>query len=250
MAVAANKGNEKKSPPTAAQVTSVSHSVPNVLAPKSLPTVESRFYPSRSSRSEHAQAFLIADTFSDIAARLLREANCILPLTVTTKVNERGSVTLLVTDTTTPGAAFAPYLEVLTTQLNRAFTVRDSPWLPFSLAPNEVPLAIHALPIAFLPTAPGELLPSLANSIHNSRNVHILGARFLNPHVESRAGKTTTCVIVSIHPGDGPTMGTSIRCFSRSHAINLAYSSKRYTQCRNCCGFGHVLPRCDSKDPV
>ena len=64
------------------------------------------------------------------------------------------------------------------------------------------------------------------------------------------AGKTATSVIVSVYPGDIPTMGTSIRLFSRSHTVERAYSSNRYTQCRNCWGFGHLAQRCDSKDPV
>ena len=70
-AVAPKKGNKKKSLPTATQVAYVSNLVPNVPAPKSLPTVERRFYTPRSSPSEHDQAWLIAATFPDIAARVL-----------------------------------------------------------------------------------------------------------------------------------------------------------------------------------
>ena len=187
-AVAPKKGNKKENPPTAAQVASVSNSVPRISAPKSLPTAERRFYTPRSSSSEHAQAILIASTSPDIAARVLRDANCTLPLAVTTKVNERGSVTLLVTDTTTPAAPFAPYFDGLTTQLNCSFPVGDSSWLPFRLAPNEVELAIHSFPIAFLAEDSKELFPSLADSIYNSKNVRIVAARFLNPNAESRVG--------------------------------------------------------------
>jgi len=45
-------------------------------------------------------------------------------------------------------------------------------------------------------------------------------------------------------------MGTSIRLFFQSRTIERAYSSNRDTQCRNCWGFGHVAPRCESKHPV
>jgi len=45
-------------------------------------------------------------------------------------------------------------------------------------------------------------------------------------------------------------MGSSIRVFSRSRSVERAYSSNRYTQCKNCWGFGHVAPRCPSSDPV
>jgi len=45
-------------------------------------------------------------------------------------------------------------------------------------------------------------------------------------------------------------MGPSIRLFSRSRTIERAYSFNRYTQCKNCWGYGHVAPRCPSADPV
>jgi len=246
----APKGKKNKSSLTAAQVASASNSVPATQPLKSLPTAERRFYAPRSSPSEHQQASLIAATFPDIAARVLRDANCILPLAVTTKVNDRGSVTVLVTDPTTPAAAFASYFDALSAQLNKSFPVGESPWLPFRLAPNEAQLTIHSLPIAFLPEDPNELFPCIAQSILNSKNIRILAARYLNPDAQSREGKTATSVIVSVHPGDVPAMGSSIRLFSRSRTVERAYSSNRYTQCRNCWGFGHVAPRCPSVDPV
>ena len=126
----------------------------------------------------------------------------------------------------------------------------ESPWLLFRLAPNEAQLAIHSLPIAFLPEDPEELFPCLAESILNSKNIRILAARYLNPNAQSREGKAATSVIVSVHPGDVPAMGSSIRLFSRSRTIERAYSSNRYTQCKNCWGFGHVAPRCPTAGPV
>ena len=230
-AVAPKKGNKKKSPPTAAQVASVSNLEPKILASKSLRKAERRFYAPRSSPSGHDQAALIAATFPDIAARVLRDANCTLPLAVTTKVNERGSITRMVTDTTIPAATFAPYFDAVMTQLNRSFLVGDSLWLPFHLAPNEIQLAIYSLPLAFLPEDPEEPFPSLADSIYISKNFRILAARFLNPNAESTGGKTATSVIISVYRGDVPTMGTSIRPFSRSRKVERAYSSNRYTQC-------------------
>jgi len=132
----APKGTKNKSALTAAKVASASNAVSVAPRPKSLPTAERRFYAPRSSPSEHQQASLIAATFHDICARVRRDANCILPLAVTTKVNDRGSVTLLVTDPATPTAAFAPYFDALSSQLNKSFPLGDSPWLPFRLAPN------------------------------------------------------------------------------------------------------------------
>ena len=216
--------------------------MPAPQPPKSLPTAERRFYTPRSTPSEHPQASLIVATFPDIAARVLRDANSILPLVVTTKVNDRGSVTLLVTDPATPAAAFAPYFDALSSQLNKAFPVGESPWFPFHLTPNEAQLAIHSLPIAFLSDDPEELFPCLAESILNSKDIRILAARYLNANAQSREGKSATSVIVSVHQGDVPAMGTSIRLFSRSRTIECGNSSNRYTQCNNCWGFGHVAP--------
>jgi len=246
----APKGKKNKSSLTAAQVPSASNIVPATQTPRSLPTAERRFYAPHSSPSEHQQAPLIAATFPDIAARVLRDENCILPLAVTTKVHNRGSVTLLVTDPDTPAAAFAPYFDALSAQLNKSCPVGASPWLPFGLAPNEAQLAIHSLPIAFLPEDPNELFPCLAESILNSKDIRILAARYLNPDAQSRVGKSAISVIVSVHPCDVPAMGSSIRLFSRSRTVERAYSSNRDTQCKNCWGFGHVAPRCPSSDPV
>jgi len=165
------------------------------------------------------------DTFPDIAACVLRDTNCTLPLAITAKVNDRGLVTLLVSDPTTLAAAFLQYFDALTTQLNRSFQVGDSPGLPFHLAPNEVPLVIHSLPFAFLPKYAEELFPSLVVSILNSKEVQILSARFLNPNPESRAGKSATSVIVSVNPGAVPRMGSSIRLNSRWRTFERVYSS-------------------------
>jgi len=123
------KGKKNKGSLTAAKVASASKTSPATQASKLLPMAERRFYAPRSSTSEHPQGTLIAATFPDIAARVLRDANCILPLAVTTKVNDRGSVTLLVTNPATPAAAFAPYFDPLSCQLNKSFAVGESPYI-------------------------------------------------------------------------------------------------------------------------
>jgi len=122
----APKGKNNKSSLPAAKVVSASNVVPVVQAPNSLPAAERRFYAPRSLPSEQPQAHLIAATFPEITARMLRNATSILPLAVTTKVNDRGSVTLLVTDPDTPAAAFAPYFDALASQLNKSFPRGDS----------------------------------------------------------------------------------------------------------------------------
>jgi len=123
----APKGNKNKSSLTAAKVASASKVVPGPQPPKLHPIAKRRFYAPRSSPSEHPQASLIAATFPDIAAPVLRDANYILPVAVPTKINDRGSVTLRVTDPATPAAAFAPYLDALASQLNQSFPVGEAP---------------------------------------------------------------------------------------------------------------------------
>jgi len=210
-----SKGKKNKRFLRGAKVASAGSLALVTQAPRSHPTAERRFYALRSSPSEHPQAPLIAATFPDIAARVLRDASCILPLAVTTKVNDQGSVTLLVTDPPTPAAAFALYFDALSCQLNNSFDVGGCPFLPFRLAPNEAQRAIHSVQIAFLPEYPEELVPCLAESILNSKNIRIHAARYLNPDAQSREGKTATSVIVSVHPRDVLTMGSPIRLFSR-----------------------------------
>ena len=176
---ALKKGKKNKNTTTASKVAAISNIGSAPQAPKSRPTTVRRFHARHSSLTEYTESLLIAATFPDIATRVLRNANCTLLLAITAKVNDRGSVTLLISDTTIPAATFTRYFDALTTHLNHSFTVGDSPWLPFCLTPNKVQLAIHSLPLAFLSEDPEELIPSLAVSIRNLKNIHILSARYL-----------------------------------------------------------------------
>ena len=62
--------------------------------PPSLPSAQRRFFGPRQSPSRHPDALTIAATFPDIAARVLRESNCLLPLGFSATVNPRGSISL------------------------------------------------------------------------------------------------------------------------------------------------------------
>jgi len=116
---------------------------------------------------------------------VLREANCSLPRSLKAIVNDRGSVTLIVVDTSVPAASYAPYFEALTTKLNQSFPVGPNPWLPFRLAPTSVQLAIHSLPVDYMPLQDEDLFNYLSDSILNSKDVTISAARFLNPNRQS-----------------------------------------------------------------
>lgn len=181
-----------KNTSTRLKVAAVVKSAPALQKLKSLPTAERRCNAPRSPPTEHCESFLITTTFRDIAARVLRDGNCTLARAVTAKVTDRGSFSLLLSNPTTSTAAFPPYFDALTAQLNRSLPMADSPWMPFRLAPNQVQLAIHCLPLAFLPGDLDELFPNLLDSILKAKNVQILSARFHNPNHELRAGKSAT----------------------------------------------------------
>ena len=83
----------------------------------------------------HTDALAIAATFPDIAARVLRESNCHLPLGFSATVNPGGSVSLTVTDKATPAASYTPDFDSLTRALNQSFPVGETPGAPLSSPP-------------------------------------------------------------------------------------------------------------------
>ena len=220
------------------------------LKRKTLPGVKHRFFASRSVPAPHPKEKDISATFPDIVASLLRSNNCDLPLGFTVKVNSRGALTVVVSDVETPAAAYAPFFDAITSRLNQSFPVGESPWLPFRLAPNEAQVAIHSLPISYLPSEPDDLFDALATSVRNARGVSILSARFLNPNPSSRQGKLATSVAISVRPQDVPTMGSSIRLFSGPRKVTPIVPANRFSLCDNCCQFGHVAQRCTQEHPT
>ena len=87
-------------------------------APPPLASVARRSFALGCSTAPHHDAADIKAYLPDLAASLLRAANCCLPRSPTAIVNDRGSVTLIVVDTSVPAASYAPYFEALTTKLN------------------------------------------------------------------------------------------------------------------------------------
>jgi len=136
-------------------------------SPPPLPQAVRRFFASRTTFEPHPEALKIAAHFPDIAASVLREGNCSLPLSFICTVNDKGSVSLLGTDLHTPASAYTTYFAPLTSRLNKAFPLGHSPWDLFKPAPNETQLLIHSIPLAFLPTDEAQLFPSLHESIRN-----------------------------------------------------------------------------------
>ena len=105
-------------------------------SPPPLPQAVRRFFASRTTFEPHPEAIKIAAHFPDIAASVLREANCSLPLSFTCMANDIGSVSLLGTDLHTSASAYTPYFAPLPARLNTAFPVGNSPWDLFKPAPN------------------------------------------------------------------------------------------------------------------
>jgi len=181
---------------------------------------------------------------------VLREENCSLPHPLKAIVNNRGSVTLIVVDTSGPATSYAPYFEALTTKLNQLFPVESNPWLPFRLAPTPVQLAIDSLPVDYMPLQDEDLSSYLSDSILNSTGVTISAARFLNPNRQSHMEKYAYSVVVNVEPDSVQTMLPSIYLFGNSRTVERAYSSSPLTQCQKCWKYGHVKPLCKAESPT
>ena len=121
------KGKSKAAKPPSPQQVASAVAPPVKKAPPSLPGVQRRFFAPRQSPSPHPNARKIAATFPDIAARVLRESSCLLPLGFSATVNPRGSVSLTLTDKATPAASYAPYFDSHTRALNQSFPVGENP---------------------------------------------------------------------------------------------------------------------------
>jgi len=212
------KGRQTKSPISASSVAVASGEV-FTKSPPPLPHPVRRFFASRTTFEPHPEALKIAAHFQDITASVLREANCSLPLSFTCTVNDKGSVSLLGTDLHTPASAYTPYFAPLTSRLNKAFPIGNSPCDIFKPTPNETQLLIHSVPLAFLPSDDDQLFPSLHESIRNARGVSILSARYLNPDTEARGQNNATSVVVTVAPPDAYAILPSINLFSQNRRV-------------------------------
>jgi len=227
----------KKNSPASTSATKVAEAVKKASPPKAptpLASAARRSFAPRSSRELHPDAADIKAHVPDLAAAVLREANCSLPRSRKAVTNDRGSVTLIVVDSSVPAASYAPYFEALTTKLNQSFPVGENPWLPFRLAPTSVQLAIHSLPINYMPHQDEDLFNYLSDSILNSKDVTISAARFLTPNRQSRMEKRAYSVVVNVEPDSVQTMLPSIYLFGNTRTVERAYSSSPITQCQKC----------------
>jgi len=221
------KGKSKAGKPPSPQQVASTVAPPVKKGPPSLPGAQRRFFAPRQSPSPHPDALTIAATFPDIAARVLRESNCLLPLGFSATVNPRGSVSLTVTDKATPAASYAPYFDSLTRALNQSFPVGENPWCTLVLAPTAVRLAIHGLPLRFLPQDEEELFPFIRQAIRNDKATQILSARYLNPGRDSRETKDATSVVITVDPHNVSALTSGVVILSQKRKVELAFSSSR-----------------------
>jgi len=176
------------------------------------------------SPASHTDTPAIAATFTNIAARVVRESNCLLPLGFTASENIRRAVSLPVTDKATPATSYAPYFESLTRSLNQSFPVGENPWAQFILAPTTVQLAIHALPLSFIPQDEEELFPYLRQAILNDKGTPILSARYLNASRDSRGTKQATSpVFVTVDPQQGAALTSGVVILAQNPSSNLPF---------------------------
>jgi len=155
-----------------------------------------------------------------------------------------------VTDKATPGASYAPYFDSLTRALNQSFPVGENPWCTLVLAPTAVQLAIHGLPLRFLPQDEEELFPYLRQAILNDKATPILSARYLNPSRDSREPKQATSVVITVHPHNVQALTSGVVILSQKRKVELAFSSSKTCQCKNCWRYGHAHQRCPATHPT
>jgi len=234
------KGKGKAGKPPSPQLVPSAVAPPVKKGPPSLPGAQRCFFAPCQSPAPHPDALTIAATFPDIAARILRKSNCLLPLGFSATVNPRGSVSLTVTDKATPAASYAPYFDSLTRALNQSFPVGENPWCTLVLAPTAVQLAIHGLLLHFLPQDEEELLPYIWQAILNDKATKILSARYLNPSQDSRATKQATSVVVTVDPQNVSALTAGVVILSQKCKVKLAFSSSRTSQCKNCWRYRHA----------
>jgi len=169
-----NKTKKPLKPSSSEQVASAA--APPLRRATIPPRCPKKFLHSRQTRAPHQDAAAIAGAFPDMPARVLRESNCLLPLGFSASVNACRAMSLTVTDRAMSATSYGPYFDYLIRGLNQSFPVGENPWALFILTPTPVQLAMHTLPLRFLPQDEEELFQYLRQAILNDKATLMLSA--------------------------------------------------------------------------
>jgi len=154
----------------------------------------------------HALASPIAATFPALIASTLTDSNYLLTKRIITKVNDCGAIFLIRTDPNRQASSYSPYFDAISRCLNQFYPIGASPWQSFTMAPTTMQLAIHYVPVHVLSDKDKDLLVYLKESIYDSKEGTISGARYPNQDGYSRLSQETTSVVVSVDPNDVRTL--------------------------------------------
>ena len=185
-----------------------------------------------------------------MVASTLTDSNCLLPKGFFAKVNDRGAISLTVSNPHTSASSYSPYFDNLTRHLNQSYPTGSNPWLMLTLAPTAVQLAIHSIPCDVLPDDDDQLFPLLNRCIENAKEISIISARYLNQDRDSRLSKKATSVVVSVNSHDVERLLSGIFLFSERRKVDRVVQAHRYTQYTNCYRFRHTSVRCAQKHPT
>ena len=180
---------------------------------------------------------------------MLHESNCLLPLGSSATVNPGGAISLTVTEKATPVASYTPYFVSITKALKQSFPLGNNPWCTLAVAQTALQLAIHGLPLRFLPQDEEELFPYIRQAILNNKATPVLSARYLNPNGDSQSTKQATSVVVTVDLQHVSALTWGVFIHSQKRKVELAFSTKRTSQCRKCWRYRQAHQLCPTTHP-
>ena len=95
-----------------------------------------------------------------------------------------------------------------------------------------------------------EPFPYIRQAILNDKGTQILSARYLNPSPDCRETKQATSVDITVDPQNISTLTAGVVILSQKRKVELAFSSSRTSQCKNCWRYGHTHQRCPATHPT
>jgi hypothetical protein len=214
---------------------------PTPLIPKSLPRIEREIIIT-------CNLSILSDTerksFPDRALRvfnsiIVRSAEIDLPPFIFARINSNNKI-VLTTNHTTPAAAYKPYLQLLTNNMDRiapTATEINTRWSKF---------LVHNVPTGASPSAIQEEIRLTYPTLHLAQT-----ACWLVP-TDRRANKqASTLVIALLGAIDLKHLGTTtLTLCNQKCRITPYFSWTPDSHCRNCQGYGHHTKLCKAEKPT